>query len=70
MKGGIDSDYIDNVQDDIVDVIAACSLCIKIFRWSFIVFFLSYSSTFSLESLELQIILLTFYKLLIWYTPN
>ena len=60
MKGGVDSDYNDNVRDDSVDVIAARSLCI-------IVFFLSYNSTFSVEP---QIILLTFYKLIIWHTPN
>lgn len=60
MKGGVDSDYNDNVRDDSVDVIAARSLCI-------IVFFLFYNSTFSVES---QIIFLTFNKLIIWHTPN
>ena len=50
MKGGVDSDYNDNVHEDSVDVIAARSVCIKIFRWSFIVFFLSYNSKFSIES--------------------
>lgn len=60
MKGGVDSDYNDNVRDDSVDVIAARSLCI-------IVFFLFYNSTFSVEPL---IIFLTFNKLIIWHTPN
>ena len=60
MKGGVDTDYNDNVRDDSVDVIAARSLCI-------IVFFLFYNSTFSVES---QIIFLTFNKLIICHTPN